>query len=188
MYVIPHHRNASLQHYLKLLPVNKYSEHVNQAVPNLQQKNASLSILGKSACIEIVDSISDRWIHIKQATALSIKNPILGVGANQYGFYSCQGPGAFPHNIFLQILAELGIFIFGIFICIIYLSIKIIFNLIRKLKNKFELSIGIWLFSYFTSQISFALISGDYFVSAPIYFMVGFAASIINFEFNEKNK
>jgi hypothetical protein len=171
-------RNASLVHYTNLLksPMGHWTP-AETKEPSSKQTLGGASVLGPSKCDHIFDSISDRWIHFHQAVTLFLQKPLIGVGANQYGFHSCQGPGAFPHNIILHTFVELGWVVGVLYSYLLWMTISVPLGLCRPLQRKRWGSLGYWLTAFCIMQILLALISGDYFVSAAVYFIMGFAAS-----------
>lgn len=174
-------RQGSREHYSHLLQSPEFHE-IQPEIKTTSPKQVlgGVSILGSSACDNIRDSVSERWIHYEQAIALFLQNPLAGVGANHYGFYACQGPGAFPHNVLLQVFTELGAAV-GILYCyLLWMAIKTPFATNWSSQKKSWGLLGSWLVAFSFMQIVFALISGDYFASAHLYFAIGLAASMLD--------
>ena len=134
-------------------------------------------ILGEGICKDIPNSISDRWIHYRTAWEIFLAKPLTGVGANSYGFYSCTGPGWFPHTTLLQVLAELGI-VGGL----LYFSLIGVVFWVLITRNKSEASVLFkanmsWLLAFVVLQFTVSQFNGNYFMSAGLYFAMGLAAS-----------
>lgn len=172
-------RHGAQEHYSHLIQKPAVLFEVKPETKNISPKQAvgGVSILGQTACDLIVDSVSERWIHYQQAIAIYLKNPLVGVGANNYGFYACQGPGAFPHNVILQVFTELGGIVGIVYGYVLWLAIRWPLRIHQSTqKNTWKL-ISTWLFAFTIMQVVFAVISGDYFASAHLYFAIGLAAS-----------
>lgn len=134
-------------------------------------------ILGGAICKEIPNSIADRWIHYRSAWEIFLAKPLVGVGANSYGFYSCAGPGWYPHSTILQVLAELGILggllYFPLLLMVVSVPIKrYLATTDMPLKENMS-----WLLAYMALQITISQFNGNYFMSASLYFIIGIAAS-----------
>jgi hypothetical protein len=173
-------RKGAQDHYLHLLQKPAVLSDVRPEKRNSSSKQVigGASIIGQAACDRIVDSISERWVHYEQALVISLKNQLLGVGANNYGFFACQGPGAFPHNVILQVFAELGGIIGVLYCYILWTTIRVPFKIHQSLQGKPGQTIVTWVLTFLIMQLIFALISGDYFASAHLYFGIGLAASM----------
>lgn len=149
---------------------------VPQQIPKLE---FGKPILGESVCKNIPNSISDRWIHYRTAWEIFLAKPWTGVGANAYGFYSCSGPGWFPHTTILQVLSELGV-MGGL----LYFSlIGVVFWTIIS-QNKSELTVHSkanmsWLLAFAVFQFTVSQFNSNYFMSAGLYFVIGLAASLL---------
>ena len=136
-------------------------------------------ILGESICKDIPNSISDRWIHYRTAWEIFLAKPWTGVGANAYGFYSCTGPGWFPHSTILQVLAELGV-LGGL----LYFSLigMVFWTIISRSKSgltvhaKANMS---WLLAFVVFQLTVSQFNSTYFMSAGLYFVIGLGASLL---------
>ena len=137
-------------------------------------------ILGERICKNVTNSITDRWIHYRTAWEIFLAKPLTGVGANSYGFYSCTGPGWFPHTTILQVLAELGV-LGGV----LYFSLMWVVFRVPITKGKSEVNIlskanmG-WLLAFTTLQFTVNQFIGSYFLSAGLYFVMGLAASFLD--------
>lgn len=136
-------------------------------------------ILGTQVCKAIPNSISDRWIHYRTAWEIFRAKPWTGVGANAYGFYSCTGPGWYPHTSVLQVLAELGVLgglsyflLIGLIFCVPIMRYKSTTEII------FRSNMG-WLLAFIVLQFTTSQFNGNYFMSAGLYFVMGLAASLV---------
>lgn len=107
--------------------------------------------------IEGSSSIESRFYLYKFAFNLFLENPLFGSGINNYAIYTeaVGGVGLLKevtqaHNIFLQIMAELGLFGLFSLLLLILVIIKIDITLIKSLfiKNKISL-----LYLYYSSAI-----------------------------------
>ena len=137
-------------------------------------------ILGEATCKKVSSAISDRWIHYRTAWEIFLAKPWTGVGANSYGFYSCTGPGWFPHTTILQVLAELGglgaLLYFPLLGMIFYVPIKQ-YKSQTSVLSKANMS---WLLAFVILQFTTSQFNGNYFMSAGLYFVMGLAASFFN--------
>lgn len=136
-----------------------------------------VSILGEGACKRIVDSVSDRWLHYNQAVALFLAKPLFGAGANHYGFYACTGPGSFPHSTVLQVFAELGVFVGMAYCALIWSTLHALMRMRRDPNQPTTKPVWTWLLTLSVMQLLIAQLSGDYFTSAALYFVMGAAAN-----------
>lgn len=135
-------------------------------------------ILGRAICGTIVDSVTDRWTHYQQALAIFRARPIFGIGANAYGFHACTGPGSFPHSTVLQVMAELGIVGAFVYAALMISALGALMKIeFRETQSEGVHAIGEWAVAFFVFQFLAAQLSGDYFISASLYFTCGLAAS-----------
>ena len=136
-------------------------------------------ILGRAICSTIVDSVTDRWTHYQQALAIFRAKSIFGIGANSYGFHACTGPGSFPHSTVLQVMAELGIVGALVYTALIISAFIALLKVrFRETRSERVHAIREWAVGFFVFQFLVAQISGDYFISASLYFTCGLAARI----------
>ena len=137
-------------------------------------------ILGEATCKKVSSAISDRWIHYRTAWEIFLAKPLTGVGANFYGFYSCTGPGWFPHSTILQVLAELGV-LGGL----LYFSLigVVFWAMISRRKSELtgqsKASMS-WLLAFLVFQFTVSQFNSNYFMSAGLYFVIGLAASLMS--------
>lgn len=85
--------------------------------------------------------------HYTVALKMFQKSPIFGVGTNTFRFqcekkiffYNEIGCTSHPHNYYIQVLAELGIFgfifIFGFFLCLLFIGLRQLYYLIINRKD-----------------------------------------------------
>ncbi|SBT09344.1 membrane hypothetical protein [Candidatus Propionivibrio aalborgensis] len=139
-----------------------------------------MSILGNEACETIVDSVSDRWVHYRQALALFLSKPIFGAGANQYGAYACTGPGSFPHSTVLQVFAELGASVGLVYCILVWKTFRVLLRSRERISELAAESLWAWFASFFLMQFLFAQLSGNYFLSAGMYYFFGIAANALD--------
>lgn len=147
---------------------------VPQKMPKLEYGKP---ILGESICKNVPNSISDRWIHYRTAWEIFLAKPLFGVGANSYGFYSCTGPGWYPHSTIVQVLAELGV-VGGV----LYFALMGAVFWVPLVRRRYETSVSSkanmsWLLAFIAMQFTVSQFVGSYFMSAGLYFAMGIAAS-----------
>ena len=134
-------------------------------------------ILGESICKDIPNSIADRWIHYRTAWEIFLAKPLTGVGANGYGFYSCTGPGWYPHTTILQVLAELGVLGGLLYLALLWVVVRVpITRYWSSVDVAFKANMG-WLLAFMVLQITTNQFYGTYFMSAGLYFVMGLAAN-----------
>jgi len=169
-------QNKHHKEYFQLLflkPSVALSE-VPRQVPRLEYGKP---ILGESICKVVPNSIVDRWIHYRSAWEIFLAKPLTGVGANSYGFYSCTGPGWYPHTTILQALAELGVLGSLLYFSLLWMGVRVP---IRRYVSTADVSLKAnmgWLLAYMVLQITINQFYGNYFMSAGLYFVMGLAAS-----------
>lgn len=138
------------------------------------------SILGEAACTRIVDSVSDRWVHYQQAISLFLAKPLIGIGANHYGFYACTGAGSFPHSTLLQVFAELGVVVGVAYCALILMTLHGLMRSRQRFGSPPEKPVWSWFVAFSAMQVLIAQLNGNYFVSAGLYFVMGVAASVLD--------
>ena len=85
---------------------------------------------------------SKRIILWKEALSIIKEYPVLGCGFNTYAvvgpsYRITESSGFYPHNSYLQMAAELGIFGLGVFLWLIYRLFAISLANIKKIKDRF---------------------------------------------------
>jgi O-antigen ligase len=129
-----------------------------------------------SATKQNVNSASIRLELYHDAWRAFAANPFIGVGAGAYGKYSCwQDARAHPHNVLLQVMAELGIFGFFIFAIMLVYCVWIVLCIRWRLNNYKNL---IPLFFAFALINSF--VNGNYFTSMDLWWGFGAMSSYTN--------
>jgi O-antigen ligase len=101
-----------------------------------------------------VSSIHSRILLYKGAFKDFLEHPFIGVGLG-----NSSGGIGFPHNILLEILAELGLLGFMLFLPMLYLTVKTIIRFIREEKDnslKFLMRLASILFIYSFSHAMFS--------------------------------
>lgn len=138
-------------------------------------------ILGEASCQpfkEGINSLAIRWVLYREATAIFMEHPYLGVGAARFGEHSCIGPGGYPHSTILQGFAELGLVGGGLLAGLLSLAA---ITLLRPFLTAGQGSI--WSANAFALAL-FAMflvadqIYGNYFMSVGTWLMLGIAASM----------
>ena len=81
------------------------------------------------------NSILNRLGYFKEALNIFMKNPVLGNGAGSYALLAKDGI-RFPHNWYLQVLAENGLLGFGVLAAFLGLMLKESTGLLLRLKGR----------------------------------------------------
>lgn len=143
--------------------------------------DVTVPVLGEASCIPFkqgVDSVAMRWVLYQEAVAIFLQKPLLGVGAADFGRYSCTGPGGFPHSTGLQVLAELGVLGGGVFAAMIVLvGIRLIKRTLNS-KNDSEQRVMNFLVALLVSVMLADQIYGNYFMAVATCLLIGIAASM----------
>ena len=116
-----------------------------------------------------------------------VARPVVGVGANQFGFYSCAGPGWYPHSTILQVLAELGVIGGALYFWMIWEVLRRSLARIRRPQDSSNRLDANWIFAFFVLQLITSQFFGSYLLSAAFYFAIGLAASFSNKAHEEPN-
>lgn len=138
-------------------------------------------VLGEASCLPFkqgVDSIAMRWILYQEAIAMFLQKPWLGVGAAAFGWYSCTGPGGFPHSTVLQVLSELGVLGGCVFAALIALTVGTLIGRVRDAKSDSESRSITFLVSMFVSVFIADQVYGNYFMAVAIWLLIGIVASM----------
>lgn len=151
-----------------------------RATSQVRQLERGKPILRAESCKRVVDSISDRWIHYRSAWEMFLAKLWAGVGANFYGFYSCTGPGSYPHSTILQVLAEMGILgglVYFSMIGIVFCALIARYSSAVTVCGKASMG---WALAFVVLQLTTSQFYGNYFTSTGLYFGVGLAASFLD--------
>jgi O-antigen ligase len=122
-----------------------------------------------------------RYYHYTWALEIFMENPIIGIGAGRYGYFT---HSAYAHNLFLELISEFGLFGFVAWILIVgtglYNSLKILKN--KKSNYKTDIIILLWVYFLLNSMFSGDISINDYF-----WILTGVLISIIRmFNINQK--
>jgi hypothetical protein len=123
------------------------------------------------------NSVDIRIMFWKEAWRMFVENPLFGVGAGQFGKYSC-APGGFPHSPIVQAFSELGLFGGGLYVLFIASSVSCFWLVIRRSSN-FKLRILAWLI--FPLWLFYLLIDqmyGNYFMNTAFVLLCGIAVAM----------
>lgn len=138
-------------------------------------------VLGEASCLPFkqgVDSVAMRRILYQEAIAMFLQKHWLGVGAAAFGWYSCTGPGGFPHSTVLQVFSELGVLGGCIFTALIALAVGTLIGRVRDAKRDSESRSVTFLVSMFVSVFIADQIYGNYFMAVAIWLLIGIVASM----------
>lgn len=148
------------------------------AIPTIP-RSAIGSILGEESCQPIqqgINSVAIRTVLYREAIAMFLQHPILGVGANRFGEGSCAGLGTFPHSTILQAFAELGIAGGLLLLSILSLAAWEFKRHLPKHKTQDVLSVAPFACALFATFLTVEQLHGSYFASSGVPFMLGIAA------------
>ena len=134
-------------------------------------------ILGEAACIPFTEgqnSVSMRWVLYKEAVAVFMSAPWVGIGAASFGRHSCTGVAGYPHSTILQSFAELGVAGGLLFVGLMASAIAGSSRGADAPRQWMRpLMLGMFVQYLATDQLY-----GNYFMAAGTYFWVGVAASM----------
>lgn len=134
-------------------------------------------ILGEAACIPFTEgqnSVSMRWVLYKEAVAVFMSAPWVGIGAASFGRHSCAGVAGYPHSTILQSFAELGVAGGLLFVGLIASAIAGSSRAAGAPRQwMMPLTLGMLVQYLATDQLY-----GNYFMAAGTYFWIGVAASM----------
>jgi len=121
--------------------------------------------------LEGVNSTAIRLVLYREAVDLSLRHPLTGVGAGNFGNHSCAGPKSYPHSTILQAFAELGIIGGGLLLALFASTLVSITRALFSKKIVVPHAI-FWLsllaFFGMTDQVY-----GSYFMAAGSFFIFG---------------
>ena len=129
----------------------------------------------------ITDAILNRVMMVKSTLSEWTKNPVFGTGTGDTSFQltGTVGVRTYPHNIYLEILNELGIIGFIFYIGLLAHSLKVIkaalsYQLDNVIPREFLVVIAAGLVYY----ILFGIKTGSYAGSVMLYFLLGAGLSL----------
>ena len=138
-------------------------------------------ILGEESCQpfkEGVNSVAMRWVLYREAVAMFVQFPVLGVGAARFGERSCTGAGWYPHSTVLQAFSELGLIGGCMLLGLLLLAA---FKLARRgMLGRHHLGESPVLFAVALSVAFFVSdqFYGTYFMSTGVNFMLGLVSGM----------
>lgn len=138
-------------------------------------------ILGTASCQPFEEgnnSVAIRWLLYREAVAMFMKRPWLGVGAASFGRHSCIGVMGYPHSSILQAFAELGV-IGGLLFVGLMLAASVSFSRKAVGGNAAPPTQAAQVaLAWFTMYLLAGQISGNYFTDAGFYLFAGVAAGM----------
>ncbi len=159
----------------------KYSEtDFKYDLVNSKESHENKSILAGDSCRALRggDSISVRELLYREALAMFMAEPLIGVGAAKFGHYSCWvSSNSYPHSTILHVFSELGLLGGGLFVTLLTLAL---ITLLRLTVGANSTHIAqtttepLALFCVFFLADQFY---GNYFMATGTWFMIGVAAS-----------
>jgi hypothetical protein len=152
-------------------------------VANATVRREGGSILAGDSCRALRggDSISVRELLYREAFAMFMTTPLIGVGATKFGHYSCwAAANSYPHSTILQVFAELGLLGGGLFVTLLTLALITLLRLavVANSTHIAQSTTGaLALFCVFSVADQFY---GNYFMVTGTWLMIGVAASWSN--------
>jgi len=134
------------------------------------------------ARVNPISSVYGRITIWKQAINDFKENPILGVGIG-----NSVGGSGFPHNIILEVSAELGILGLLILIPMCYLTVKKAIMFIKREKRQdlnLLMKLSLLLFIYFLAE---AMVSGSITQQTQLFMSMGIIVSLVKLKGREKS-
>jgi len=132
------------------------------------------------------NSISSRLAYFKDALAVFAREPLLGSGSNSYS-RAAGGLIKYPHNWYLQVLAENGLLGFGLLMVFLWVIFKEGAAALQKLKGA-EKKIFAGFFAGFCGFLFHSLfdVDSNYWQNSLIaFFLAGLAASFYRQDFKK---
>lgn len=152
---------------------------VNPIRASISKPTASVPVADNcEALTHGVNSIAIRELLYREAMVIFLAHPGLGVGAGQYGKYSCTGPGGFPHSTILQGFAELGLIGGGLLVAALILAVITLVRPFMSHKNQVSWSSSAFVLGLFGIYLVADQLYGNYFMSVGTWLMLGIASSI----------
>lgn len=123
------------------------------------------------------DSGGERIHLFKLAIDILKDNPIWGVGLGNYSYYA---PLNAPHNIYLEIFVEMGLFFFLMFLFFIFKALCCGYFFVRK-SNDYELKGLFFIYLFFVLSM---LLDGELTIQSFLLYYLGFL--FLNFYYRGK--
>lgn len=115
------------------------------ADPQLQKTKAQLFWEDLSAILSRFNG-TGRYLFWSEARNVAVAAPIFGTGLNTYSEvaprYNSNWSGYYPHNCYLQMLAEIGVVGLGAFLWVIFILFREGLKSLNKMPKGFYLSLG----------------------------------------------
>jgi hypothetical protein len=139
-------------------------------------------ILGEASCQpfkEGINSVAMRGVMYREAVAMFLENPVLGVGADRFGERSCTGPGWYPHNTLLQAYAELGLVGGGLLTVLMALAaVTLVRPLLAFSNGTTKWVAHVFALALFTLFFLVDQFYGNYFQAIGVWLTLGIASSL----------
>ena len=124
--------------------------------------------------VDGVNSVAIRRVLYQESIDMALQHPLLGVGATNFGRYSCGGLGAYPHSSVLQAFAELGVVGGGVLLALFVISFASVARarvLIKSNASDHVFWLALIAFFGLIDQIY-----GNYFMAVGSFFLFGVVA------------
>lgn len=131
--------------------------------------NDSISLESDASDLETTNTVEVRLKIIRSCLVRFLKNPILGYGPNQLPI---------PHNSFLQVLFEHGIFAAVVFGFIIIRGIYLLLRITKNAKQPERRHLAL-LFSLFVYILMYSWVMGTTLTMAGIFLFMGILISVV---------
>lgn len=151
------------------------------ASPTESVPGATGPVLGEASCQPFKEgnnSVAMRWVLYREALAMLVANPYMGVGAARFGEHSCTGPKGFPHSVVLQGFAELGLFGGGLLAGLFVLSAVTLLRPFYRDRQEANWPANSFILALFAVLLVADQVYGNYFMSGGTWLMLGIAASM----------
>jgi len=143
--------------------------------------DATGPILGEASCQPFKEgnnSVAMRWVLCREAVAMFVANPYMGVGATRFGGHSCAGPKGFPHSVILQGFAELGLFGGGLLAWLFVLSAVTLLRPFYQNGQEANWPANSFILALFAVFLVADQVYGNYVMSVGTWLILGIAASM----------
>ncbi len=151
---------VSLAIFVGLVSINYLPEHRKVLLYEAYGSLVNQGIYAETCIVDTGYSFVNRIGLLSEAFRLFWESPLFGTGASNYGWNYCGSGADFmsPHSIFIQVLAELGIVGFGMYML---LHISVVQMFLRRMRSQTHSSkmvvwvlFSMWLFLVIQTQIS----------------------------------